>query len=101
VLIQKLQSTELPIDINCSSVVAFSTVNNYTLAINDSRISTAETAIPHTCLRQDSGRIAGWSEHVQPLCDKSMFWHKLWLDCDRPRTGAVADSMRRTRAVHH
>ena len=27
----------------------------------------AETAIPHTCHRQDSGCIAGWSEHVQPL----------------------------------
>ena len=25
----------------------------------------------------------------------------MWIDCDRPKTGAVADSMRRTRAAHH
>ena len=25
----------------------------------------------------------------------------MWLDCDRPRSGAVADSMRRTRAAYH
>ena len=38
---------------------------------------------------------------MQPLRDKSLFWHNLWLDCDRPKTGAVADCMRRTRAAYH
>jgi len=32
--------------------------------------------------------------------DKSLFWHKLWLDCGRPKTGVVADGMRRTRAAY-
>jgi len=56
---------------------------------------------PCTCRRQNSGRIAGWSDHVQPLRDQSLFWPNLWLDCDRSKTGAVADCMRRTRAAHH
>ena len=30
-----------------------------------------------------------------------MFWHRLWLDCGRPSSGAVADSMRRTRVRYH
>jgi hypothetical protein len=30
-----------------------------------------------------------------------MFWHKIWIDCGRPRTGTVADIMRRTRASYH
>jgi len=42
-----------------------------------------------------------WSEYVQPVRDKSLFWHKLWLDCSRPKTGVVADCMRRTRAAYH
>jgi hypothetical protein len=25
----------------------------------------------------------------------------MWIDCDRPKTGAVADSMRRIRAAYH
>jgi len=64
-------------------------------------VSAAEATLPNTCYRNDSGRIAGWSEHVQPLRKKALFWHKMWLDCERPRDGAVADSMRRTRATYH
>ena len=30
-----------------------------------------------------------------------MFWYGLWLDCNRPKTGAVADCKRRTRAAYH
>jgi hypothetical protein len=29
------------------------------------------------------------------------FWHNLWLECGRPKTGAVADCLRRTRAANH
>ena len=43
----------------------------------------------------------GWSEFVEPLRDKSLFWHNTWLECDRPKTGVVADIMRRTRAAYH
>jgi len=50
---------------------------------------------------QNSSRIARWSEHVQPLRNKSLFWHNIWLDCDCPKTGTVADCMRRTRVAYH
>ena len=106
-LTQTLQRIELPTDallckdMKCSSALHFQQVNEYALAITKSCLSSAETAIPHTCRRQASGRIAGWSEYVQPLRDKSLFWHKIWLDCGRPKVGAVAESMRRTRAAYH
>ena len=48
-----------------------------------------------------SGRIAGWSEHVKPLKEKSLVWHRIWDNCGRPRSGAVADCMRRTQAAYH
>ena len=38
---------------------------------------------------------------MQPLRDESLFWHNLWLECDRPKTGAVAYCMRRTHAAYH
>jgi hypothetical protein len=38
---------------------------------------------------------------VQPVREKSMFWHGICLQCGRPKTGAVADCMRRTRAAYH
>ena len=30
-----------------------------------------------------------------------MFWHKIWSDCGKPRTGTVADIMQKTRANYH
>ena len=41
------------------------------------------------------------SEYVQPLRDKSLFWQRMWIDCECPRNGVVADCMRRARAAYH
>ena len=85
----------------CDNILHSQSLNRYVNDVTDACISAAEASIPHTGSRSNiRGRIPGWSEHVQPLRDKSMFWHKMWLDCGRPRLGAVADSMRRTRAAY-
>jgi hypothetical protein len=38
---------------------------------------------------------------VAPFREKSLFWHQLWIANDRPRSGIIADIMRRTRAQYH
>jgi hypothetical protein len=38
---------------------------------------------------------------VELVRQHSLFWHRMWSDCGRPRTGTVADNMRRTRAAYH
>jgi hypothetical protein len=64
-------------------------------------LSAAETSIPYESNRHTSARrIPGWSERIEPLREKSLFWHGIWVDCGRAKTGAVADCMRRTRAVY-
>jgi len=62
---------------------------------------TAAAAIPHSAYRSQTRRIPGWSERIDPLREKSIFWQCLWIDCGRPRSGVVADCMRRTRAAYH
>jgi len=57
-----------------------------------------DSVIPHTCSRKQSRCAPEWSEHVQPLREKSIFWHRLWVECGRPH---VADCMRRSRAAYH
>ena len=62
-------------------------------------MTAAEVAIPHT---SDKGcnkikSIPGCTEYVEPLKVKSLFWHNVWIDCDRPKTGEVSDVVRRTR----
>ena len=93
--------TLLCADLRCHDVSHFKALNTYAQHITDACLNAAKSCIPQTCDRQSSRRLPGWSDHVQPLRDKSLFWHTMWLDCNRPKTGVVADCMRRTRAAYH
>lgn len=62
----------------------------------------AEAYLPHTNSRQmGPRRIPGWLDRIEPLRQKSLFWHGIWVDCKHPRSGVVADCMRRSRAIYH
>jgi len=88
-------------DMNCSISHHFSALTDYVKGITDACINACKSSIPSTSLKQQSGRIAGWSEYVQPLREKSLFWHHLWVENGRPHSGTVADCMRRSRASYH
>ena len=92
-LSDRLRRTKLPVDallcnnLQCSDAAQFNAVNLYAKDITDACIDAAMASIPLTCDRQASGRIPGWSEFVQPLRDKSLLWHRMWLNSDRTKTG--------------
>jgi len=89
-------------DLTCHDVAHSEALNIHANHITDACIKAVDTCIPRTCDRQSSVCIAGWSEYIKPLRDESLFWHGfIWVDCNRPKTGAVADCMRRTRAAYH
>ena len=92
--------TLLCADLRCHDVSHFKALNTYAQHIIDACLNAAKSCIPQTCDRQSSGRLPGWSDRVKPLRDKWLFWHRIWLDCNRPKTGVVADCMRRTRAAY-
>lgn len=102
-----LRDIELPVDallccdLHCHKTSHYQALNAFANDIIHGCISAGECAIPHTMSREESRCVPGWSDYVQPFRDKSMFWHKLWADCSRPRIGAVAEIMRRTRAAYH
>ena len=78
-------------------------LNTYASKISQALVAAAEVSIPHTskvgCNKNKS--IPGWTEFIKPLKAKSLFWHNVWVDCHRPMTDAVADVMKRTRALYH
>ena len=41
------------------------------------------------------------NNYVQAKHDTSLFWHDMWVQCDRPHNGEIANVMRRTRAMYH
>ena len=87
-------------NVMCTDPSHVSGINMYANQIIEACISATAVAIPKTCMH-DPKRVPGWSEYVEPTRQKSLFWHRMWSDCGRPRSGLVADIMRRTRACYH
>lgn len=85
----------------CKNVNHSLELNTYASAITDACITAANINIPHTGWAGGRKPIPGWTEHVEPVRNKSVFWHKIWIESGRPKTGVVADIMRRTRASYH
>lgn len=107
-LSQSLKSINLPAstllctDMCCKDADHHSAVSQYAVAITNACLAAAEACLPHTSTRQmGPRRIPGWLDKVEPLRQKSLFWHGIWVDCGRPRNGVVSDCMRRSRASYH
>jgi len=88
-------------DIECDDYYHFHALADYVKGITDACINACNSSIPCTTVRQQGGRSAGWSEYVQPLREKSLFWHHLWIENRKPHSGVIADCMRRSRAAYH
>ena len=88
-------------NMKCMDALHVSELNQYSADLTQACLSAGLASIPQTRNRKETGRIPGWSEEVEPLRQKSLFWHGIWIDCGRPRNGPVADCMRRTRATYH
>lgn len=88
-------------DVLCSDPSHIATLNCLASGIASACVKAALRSIPLTNNRRESGRIPGWNEFVSTFRDESLFWHNLWVSCERPKTGVVADIMRRTRAQYH
>ena len=87
-------------DVNCRDAGHLAAVNAYVEKLSASCLSAASYSIPTTSAR-GSGRVPGWVEYVEPFRQKSQFWHNLWVENGRPKTGVVSDIMRKTRAAYH
>jgi hypothetical protein len=86
---------------HCTDAAHLNAIHKYSKLICNASIKAAAENIPRTCNRQNNDRVSGWSEYVRPTRERSLFWHRIWMECDRPKTGAVADAMRRSRAAYH
>ena len=106
-LSENLNNIVLPIELllccnlKCQNISHHIALNEYVNSITRACLNAADITIPLTSCHQADHCIPGWTEEVKPLRDKSLLWHKIWIECNRPREGVVADSMRRTRAAYH
>ena len=61
-------------------------------------ISAGDRAIPKI---RPKKAIPKWGDRAQPAKDTALFWHSIWLSCNRPNTGWVCEIRRKTRAQYH
>ena len=71
-------------------------LNMYCNSIIDACLTASDICIPST---RKKG-LAGWRDNAKPARDEAIFWHKLWIENDRPRNGYIADIRRRTRVKY-
>ena len=80
-------------------------LNMFANQISEALLSAARSTIPQSSDNRNSGsRVTsrpGLVRVCRPFEGKSMFWHNLWVERGRPRSGAVADVMRHTWASYH
>ena len=86
----------------CRNRLHIDSLNSYACDITRACVDAANLSIPHTGKSVIGRRaVPGWKDHVEPARAKSILWHKIWCESGRPRSGVVADIMRRTRAAYH
>ena len=44
---------------------------------------------------------AGRTEHVKPVKEQSLFWHWVWQECGKPRSGQVYGIMKKSWHQYH
>ena len=62
-------------------------------------MSASEQCIPQAKSR--AREMPGWTDHVKPERELSLFWHWIWLESGKPNTGFVYQIMKRTRHQYH
>ena len=101
-----LKDVHLPVDaIQCRNPLCVNNehiicIHKYANDLTEACLTAAESALPKTTFNH-SKRKPGWNEFVRPAREKSLFWHNIWTNAGRPKTGILADIMRRTRAAYH
>ena len=85
----------------CRDSADIASLNEFECCISHACMPAAEVTIPVTSDRGSKGRVPGWKEFVEPVRSKSLFWRNISLEYGKPKTGAVVDSMRHSRATYH
>jgi len=103
----ELSKINLPIEalsccnINCNNVNHHNALSKFCEDIYKCCFNAGCATIPTSdqSMIHNGVGIAGWNEHIRPFREKSLFWHRLWIEADKPRHGGLVNIMRSTRSI--
>ena len=102
----KLKELCLPFDVlncrnlNCKVVQQKTMLNGFYNKVIDILLTSGNECIPSRSKRPKFTK-PGSNMFCEEPRRKSILWHKIWCDSGRPKSGIVADIMRKTRARYH
>ena len=87
-------------DLHCSNPTHLAALDLYGLQLMECITESVNNNIPRT---QSNNRkvLPGWSEHIKPLKDESIYWHTCWKNAGRPENNQLHRQMRRSRNDYH
>ena len=88
-------------DVLCDSAEHRTCIDDLCNSIIASCTKAANITIPSCKPKSVASEVHGWSDEVEPEHNRSLFWHWIWLESDKPRSGFVYDIMKRTRHRYH
>ena len=91
-------------DFSCTVSSHTSDLDMSYLNIIDACVLATKDAIPYRNLSMLQGKhkhLPGWTPEHNLARQQSLFWHFIWVACERPREGEVADGMSHTRNHYH
>jgi len=68
-------------NLSCNNLQHVSVISKFADSLSCACTATAAMAISHSAYSSQTRQIPGWSERIEPLREKSIFCHCLWIDC--------------------
>ncbi len=92
-------------DVFCVNDEHYISLYDFYFAIIEACTKATAVTIPSTrptnCQTVRTTIVPGWGVEQDLAREVSVFWHTIWVMCERPRSGALADVMRFTRNRYH
>ena len=79
----------------------FNDISKFHDSIIDALVTACNVSIPVSKCKSKAKVVPGWNDNVEHFFQTALFWHRLWIEKDRPETGIIADIRRMTRSKYH
>lgn len=97
-----LLSVSVPVDaIECCDPLCtdhHDAISKYFTNLESCILSAGESCIPKS--KPVGSRVPGWNDHVRKYKDAAIFWHTIWVQCERPMAGWVSQIRRHSRGEY-
>ena len=72
--------------------------DNVVTALNESMLAHISSVKNY---HKTTPTIPGWDAEMDYAREESLYWHNIWIQCDRPNSGIIYDIMKKCRSVYH